>query len=73
MKKPIFEKLLPLLESGEEFSLTETQYLQKTGATLPKNIYYLKNNSAFSKKAKEYGYDITVKEKTICLKKHSKQ
>ena len=69
MKKPIFEKLLPLLESGEDFSLTETQYLQKTGASLPKSIYYLKNNSALSKTAKEYGYYITVTEKTISLKK----
>ena len=52
MKKPNLEKLLPLLESGEEFSLTETQYLQQTGATLPKDIYYLKNKSALSKKVK---------------------
>lgn len=69
MKKPNLEKLLPLLESGEEFSLTETQYLQKTGATLPKDIYYLKNKSALSKKVKEYGYCILIKEKTISLKK----
>ena len=69
MTKPSFEKLLTLFESGTEFALTETQYLEHTGATLPRNIYYLKNNSALSKKAREYGYFITVKEKTICLKK----
>ena len=69
MKKPNFENLLPLLESGNEFSLTESQYEESTGATLPKNFYYLKNKSSFSKKVKEYGYCITIKERIICLKK----
>ncbi len=71
MKKPTFERILPLLESGEDFSLTETQYLRHTGATLPKDIYYLKNKSSLSKIAKKHGYLIVVKEKTICLKKAS--
>jgi len=69
MKNPKFEKIIPLLEAGESFSLTESQYLQKTGVPLPKNIYYLKCNSALSKTAKAYGYCITVTERTICLKK----
>ena len=46
MKKtnPNFEKLIPLLRSNEEFSLTEKQYKEKTGADLPKENYYLKTN-----------------------------
>ena len=69
MKKPNFEKMLPLLESGNEFSLTEAQYEESTGAVLPKDYYYLRNKSSFAKKAKEYGYAIAVTEKIICLKK----
>lgn len=69
MSKPNFRGLLPLLESNQEFSLTESQYLKSTGATLPKQTYYLKNNSALSKIAKEYGFIIEVKERTICLKR----
>ncbi len=69
MSKRNFDKLMPLFESGEEFSLTEMQYQKNTGYSLPKEIYYLKNKSAFAKIASQYGYYITVKEKTICLKK----
>lgn len=69
MPKINFNKLTPLFEAGEDFSLTESQYKKNTGYSLPKEIYYLKNKSAFSKLARQYGYDITVKEKTICLKK----
>ena len=68
MKRPNFEKLLPLLKSGNEFSLTESQYEESTGAALPKDFYYLKSKSSFAKKAKEYGYVIAVCEKIICLK-----
>ena len=69
MKKPNFEKLVPLFESNEEFSITEKQYKQSTGTDLPKEIYYLKNKSAISKEAKKYGYEISVKEKTICFQR----
>lgn len=69
MGKPDFKKLLALFEANEDFSLTESQYLKSTGATLPKDIYYLKKRSALSKVAKNYGFDISIKEKTICLKK----
>lgn len=71
MGKPNFEKLSPLFASQEDFALTETQYRQSTGADLPKNTYYLVNNSALSRCAKEKGYSIEVIEKTICLKKIS--
>ena len=64
-----FSKFLPLLESNEEFSITEKQYLKSTGRTLPKDTYYLKHGSAFSKEAEKYGYVIEVNERTILLKK----
>lgn len=69
MSKMNFENLVSLFEANQEFSLTESQYEKSVGKALPKDIYYLKNKSALSRKAKEYGYCITVKEKTICLKK----
>lgn len=69
MTKPNFDTMVNLLESGQDFSLTEKQYFQHTGATLPKDPYYLKNNSALSKIATEYGYYITVTERTISLKR----
>lgn len=69
MRKPNFDKLLSLFEAKEDFSLTETQYEKSTGASLPKNFYYLKQNSALAKIAKKHGYEIDIKEKTICLKK----
>ena len=40
MSKPKFDKILKLLESGQDFSLTEKQYFQQTGSTLPKSTYY---------------------------------
>lgn len=64
-----FSKFLPLLESNEEFSITEKQYLKNTGRTLPKDTYYLKHCSALSKEVEKYGYEIEVKERTIILKK----
>lgn len=64
-----FTKFLPLLESNEEFSITEKQYLKNTGREMPKDTYYLRHSSALSKKAEEYGYVIDVNERTIILKK----
>jgi len=64
-----FTKFLPLLESNEEFSITEKQYLKNTGREMPKGTYYLKHCSAFSREAKKHGYSIEVNERTIILKK----
>ena len=69
MAKLNFEKLIPLFQANQEFSLTESQYEKNVGKKLPKNFYYLKNDSALAKEAKKYGYYIEIKEKTICLKK----
>jgi len=69
MAKLNFEKLAPLFEAKQDFSLTESQYEKSVGKTLPKDYYYLKNKSAFANEAKKYGYRIEIKEKTICLKR----
>lgn len=71
MAKINFEKIVPLFEANEEFSLTESQYEKSVGKSLPKNYYYLKNDSALAKEAKKYGYFVDVKEKTVCFKKIS--
>lgn len=69
MAKLNLEKLIKLFEANQEFSLTESQYEKSVGKTLPKNQYYLKNNSALAREAKKYGYHIEIKERTVCLKK----
>ena len=69
MPKLNFEKLTPLFEANQEFSLTESQYEKSVGKPLPRDYYYLKNKSALANKARKYGYYIEIKEKTICLKK----
>jgi hypothetical protein len=69
MAKLNFEKIIPLFESNQEFSLTESQYEKSVGKPLPKNHYYLKNDSALAKEAKKRGYYIEIKERTVCLKR----
>lgn len=71
MAKLNFEKIIPLFEANQEFSLTESQYQKQVGKTLPKDSYYLKRKSALAQQAQKYGYYIEIKEKTICLKKIS--
>ncbi|MBE6591471.1 MAG: hypothetical protein E7646_05465 [Ruminococcaceae bacterium] len=69
MAKLNFEKIIPLFEAKQDFSLTESQYEKCIGKPLPKDYYYLKNKSAFAKEAKKHGYRVEIKEKTVCLKK----
>ena len=69
MPKLNFEKLIPLFEANQEFSLTESQYEKSVGRTLPKDVRYLKKDSALAKEAQKHGYYIEIQEKTICLKK----
>ena len=63
MAKLNFEKIIPLFESNQEFSLTESQYEKSVGKPLPKN------DSALAKEAKKRGYYIEIKERTVCLKR----
>lgn len=65
MPSPNLEKIIELLESGEQFSLTENQYKGKTGLNIPKNNTYLVKNSAVARKAKAYGYKLVLQERTI--------
>lgn len=69
MSKPDLTKIIALLESNEEFSITETQYQKSTGTNMPKSTYYLKKNSALSRLAKKYGFSIEVNERSISLRK----
>lgn len=69
MKKPKLNEIVQIMQTGKDFSLTETQYLQTTGANIPKENYYLIHKSAISKRAKEMGYTIGLSEKTINFKK----
>ena len=71
MKQPNFDKLIPLFLANEDFSLTESQYEKSTGGTLPKEIYYLKNRSALSRVAKQYGFFVEIREKIVSLRKIS--
>ena len=64
-----FSKIMPLFKANEDFSITESQYLKKIGKEMPKETWYLKNRSALSKVAKNFGFTIEVKERTIILKK----
>ena len=70
-KHPKFDSIVPLLRSNESFSLTEKEYEKKTGCAMPKSNYYLKNGSAFSKLAAEYGFEVTVQERTVSITKKS--
>ena len=69
MSKPNLTKLLLLFKAQSDFSLTETQYAEKTGAALPKDSYYLLKKSAVAKAAMENGYEILLNERTILFKK----
>ena len=67
-KNPNLKDVEELFKKGAEFSLTDAQYEKKTGATLPKNKNYLLNNSALSRWAQHYKYDLEVIEKRVILK-----
>ncbi|WP_294754395.1 hypothetical protein [uncultured Ruminococcus sp.] len=63
--KPDLSKIKKKFELGDEFSLTEKQYQKLTGASIPKDGYYLIHKSAVAKAAKEKGFKVVVKERTI--------
>ncbi|MBR2304496.1 MAG: hypothetical protein IJ871_05105 [Ruminococcus sp.] len=69
MSRPDLTKVRKMLEAGEEFSLTEKQYLKKTGTNIPKDGYYLTHKSAVARAAQENGYSIEVQERTILFRK----
>ncbi|MDE6656955.1 MAG: hypothetical protein K2J88_00020 [Oscillospiraceae bacterium] len=73
MPRPELEKIIELLKSGEPFSLTNSQYKNKTGLPIPKNNAYVVRDSAVARKAKEYGYKVKVQERTISFEKEEKK
>lgn len=68
-KKPNLKLLHKLFEQGRNFSLTEAQYEEKTGARLPKQSSYLLKSSALAKACKENGYSLRLQEKIVFMEK----
>lgn len=69
MPAPKLDKIIELLESGEPFSLTDSQYKRKTGLNIPKNNTYLVKVSAIARKAKKYGYKLVLQERQISFER----
>ena len=53
MKIPNMDKIIALLEKGDNFSLNRSQYKRMTGADIPKSKSYTEKRSAVSKRAKK--------------------
>ena len=70
MKHPKLEKIIELLENGEDFSLTRMQYTDFTGIDIPQSKYYTEKKSAVSKKALDYGFEIVVIPEVLKFIKH---
>lgn len=68
-KRPKLENLELYFEKGKPFSLTDAQYEARTGLELPKDKYYLLNNSALAKNCKEKGWKIRLQEKIVFFEK----
>ena len=58
MKKPTFDKLDEIFEHITSLRLTDREYADKTGASLPKRKSYLVNESAFSRWLNGKGFKI---------------
>lgn len=69
MPTPKLGKIIELLETGEPFTLTNSQYKAKTGLDIPKSPYYLLTDSAVAKRARAYGYKLAVREREIVFEK----
>ena len=69
MAKIDFSNIENLLQSSDQFSLTETQYKKLTGRALPKDHSYIIRKSALARFAAEHGFKIAVCEKTITFVK----
>ena len=65
MRKPKLGILEKELQKGKSFTLTDEQYLSKTGADFPKNRSYARTKSAVAKLAHKHGYIIRIIPKQI--------
>ena len=68
-KRPKLENLESFFKKEKAFTLTDAQYEATTGLQLPKDKYYLLNNSALAKICKEKGWKIKLQEKTVFIEK----
>lgn len=55
--------LIPLLEEGKSFELTEEQYEEKIKRNVP-GTDYLKRRSPVARKAKDYGFSLNVEDRS---------
>lgn len=69
MPSPKLDEIVKLMESGGDFSLTDSQYKSKTGLHIPKSNNYLTKKSAIARTARGYGYKLVVHEKEISFEK----
>lgn len=60
MPKLDFSKIEELLDTSNEFSLSEEQYKQLVGKDLPINSYYLIHQSALAHFAKSKGFKVNL-------------
>lgn len=72
-KHPNLSALEDLFGKGKDFKLTDAQYEKKVGTALPKDKYYLKNNSALSRMAESKGFKVEVIEKTVKFTKEKEK
>lgn len=59
-KHPDLSGIEKMLRSGEDFSLTSSQYEKSTGSPIPKYRYYAEHRSAVAKRAESFGYRVEV-------------
>lgn len=71
MAKPNLSNFEMLFKSGENFSITEEQYLKESGLRFPKQPY-LQKDSALARMAKAYDYEIEVENIIVFCKKKEK-
>lgn len=69
---PKLENLDYLFANQNEFSLTDSEYEERTGIRLPKNMNYLLNNSALAKKCENLDFSIKAQEKIVYFKKNER-
>ena len=72
MSKIDFSKIHEMLKSSTNFSLSEKQYKNLTGRTMPKDTSYLTKKSALANFARSLDLLIQVHERTITFEKASR-
>ena len=60
LKHPKLDKIEDKLLTGNDFVLSRAQYIRLTGIDIPEDKSYTEKRSAVARKAKAYGYVITV-------------